>query len=543
MGGLVSGMPGRTRGIIGTAVVAVTLVALTACTAEQKPTTIAVTAGDIPSEDIIALLGERDAAVESAVDRLPDLIEAALDESAVPGLAVAVVSDGEVVYTDAFGERDTSTGEPVDVDTVFQIASLSKPLSATVVAKAMTEGALTWNTPVHELLPEFALSDPYVTEHGVIGDYFSHRTGLPTGGGDDLEDIGFDGEVILDRIRMLPLSDFRNTYNYSNFGLTIGAEAAAAALGMTWEDAAEQLLFEPLGMTSTSTSHDDFLAEENRATLHAKVGDGFEPLYDRDPDPQAPAGGVSSTVGDLAIWMNMVLASGEFDGEPYIDPEALLPATSAQMISSHTSAVQQRPGHYGYGFNVGPTVSGRVGVGHSGAFSLGAATAAQMIPELDLGIVVLTNGGPVGLPEAVSAEFLDLVQYGEITRDWVSDMAGFFQVYYNPAGDLAEQEPPTNPALPSALAEYAGTYSNEYFGDLVVSVDGDGLVGALGPDGGYTFPLEPWDGDTWSFVPTGENAPKGSLSSAAFSRDGAQVTTVMLGYFDKWGLGTWVRSG
>lgn len=529
------------RGMVVTAAVVVVLGTMTACTGEQKPAGVAVTTGDFPNEDVVALPGERDELVAAAVDELPKLIEAALKTSGVPGAAAAVVSKGEVVYSGAFGVRDTSTDDPVDVDTVFQIASLSKPLSATVVAKAVSDGAVTWDARVQDLLPDFAMSDPYVTDNGQIGDYFSHRTGLPTGGGDDLEEIGYDRAYILDHLRMLPLSDFRSTYHYSNFGLTTGAEAAASALGMSWEDAADQLLFEPLGMTSTSSSHDEFLEREDRAVLHAKVGDGFEPLYDRDPDPQAPAGGVSSTVGDIAKWMTLVLAGGEWDGEPYIDASALLEATSPHMISSHTGAVGQRPGHYGYGVNVSSSVAGRVSLSHSGGFALGAGTAATMIPALDLGIVVLTNGSPVGVPEAIAAEFFDLVQYGEVTRDWVTDMAGFFEAYYIPAGDLADQTRPSSPAAPGPPADYAGTYSNAYFGDLVVSVDGDGLVGALGPDGGHTFPIEPWDGDTWSFVPMGENSPEGSLSSASFVRDGEAIGSVVLGYFDKWGLGTWVR--
>lgn len=539
------------RGIAVTVVGAVTLATMAGCTFGQETGaagqaaagTVAVTPGDIPSQDVVALPGERDALVEAALERLPELIEEDLAESGVPGLAVAVVSEGEVVYTGAFGERDSSTGEPVEEDTVFQIASMSKPLSATVVAKIVSDGAVSWETPVRELLPDFQLADPYVTEHGQLADYFSHRTGLPTGGGDDLEDIGYERDYIFDHLGMIPLDDFRSSYHYSNFGLTTGAVAAAAAVDLSWEDATEQLLFEPLGMTSTSASYDDYLAAENRAVLHARVDGGFEPLYQRDPDPQAPAGGVSSTVGDLAEWVKLVLADGELDGETYIEPEALLAATSAQTVSSHNTTVTERPGHYGFGFNVGSTVAGRVNLNHSGAFTLGGATNTTLVPELDLGIVVLTNGTPVGLPESVSAQFLDLVQYGELTRDWLPLMAQFFiGVYGAPEGDLAGEDAPANAAPPAAASEFAGTYTNDYFGDLVVTADGDTLTGALGPEGGYTFGIEPWDGDTWSFVPTGENAPPGSLSSAGFSRDGGRVASVTLGYFDRWGLGTWVRA-
>lgn len=522
--------------------ITVAMGAATGCAASQ-PSTVAITIGDAPNADTVALPGDRDAAVEAAVKQLPDLVKKGLETTGVPGAAVAVVSNGEVIYSGGFGVRDTSTGTPVDVDTIFQIASLSKPLSATVVAKAITDGDLTWDTRVASELPGFSLADPYVTQNAQISDYFAHRSGLPTGGGDDLEDLGYDRDYILAHLGLIPLAPFRNTYQYSNFGITVGAEAAAAAAGMTWEDAARSLLFTPLGMTSTSATHADFLASADHAVLHAKTGPTtFEPLYDRQPDAEAPAGGVSSNVGDIAKWMKLVLSGGVLDGKPFIDPAPLLAMTSAQIVSGHNSAVDQRASHYGFGINVGTAAGGRVTLNHSGAFALGAATTATLVPSLGLGIVVLTNGTPVGLPEAVAAQFLDLVQYGHVTRDWVSDIGKYFAQAEAPVGDLAGQKRPADPAPSAALADYAGTYANPYFGDLVVTVDGDTLKGAMGPGGGYTFTIDPWNGDQRAFAPSGENAPRGSLSSATFSRSGGSASTVVLEYFDKWGLGTFSRA-
>jgi len=532
---------------------------LTACTAsaiaEPPPgSELAVALGETPNQDVVDLYTDRDTAVSAAVDALPDYIEKALEVTGVPGAQVAVVSNGEVVFEEAYGVRDVTTQEPVDLGTVFQIASLSKPLSSSVVSKAITDDAeLSWEDPVVTYLPDFALSDPYVTEHGKIADYFSHRTGIPTGAGDDLEDVGFDADYILSHLDQVPLASFRDTYQYSNFGLTVGGEAVAASRGQTWPQTAEELLFEPIGMTSTTTLHDDYLAADDRAAMHARTGEGqYEQLFDRDADAEAPAGGVASTAGDIAKWMTMVLANGEVDGEVFIDPLVLAKTYSAHSITGGDAQnLTSRTSHYGFGTNVGSTVTGRVTISHSGAFGWGAATNATMIPDLNLGIVVLTNGAPSGVPEMIVSEFVDLVQFGEETRPWMDLWPTVFAKFSDPAGDLAGEEAPAGAAPAGPAGDYVGTYTSPYFGNFVVTEENDTLTGALGPEAGYTFQIDPWDGDTLSFVPTGENALPGSLSSAVFVREGGQITGVTLTYFNKFpeeeqepnGLGVFTRVG
>lgn len=549
---------GIVRGIAVSAVAALAL-GITGCTFsddddKSSVSALAVTLGQSPTEDAVELYTDRDTAVAAAVDALPALIEQALEQTGVPGAAVAVVSNGEVVFEEGYGVRDVNTQEPIDVDTVFQIASLSKPLSASIVAKAITEDPdLSWQDTVVTYLPDFALKDPYVTEHGKIADYFSHRTGVPTGAGDDLEDIGFDVDYIMAHMDQIPLASFRDTYQYSNFGLTVGGEAVAASRGQTWAETAHELLFDPLGMTSTTTVHDEYLAAENRAAMHARTGEGqYEQLFDRNADAEAPAGGVASTVGDIAKWMNMVLADGEFEGAEFIDPLVLAQTYSAHAITGGDAHnLTSRTSHYGFGMNVGSTVGGRVILSHSGAFGWGTATNATMIPDLGIGIVTLTNGAPSGVPEAIASEFVDLVQFGEETRPWLELWPAQFAGFADPAGDLVGEEPPADAADAGPAADYVGTYSSPYFGEFVVTETGGILSGALGPEGGYTFELDPWDGDTLSFVPTGENALPGSLSSAVFVREGGQITGVTLTYFNKFpapgqepnGLGVFTRVG
>jgi len=520
-------------------------VAVSGCTAEESGGLEVLTGGS-PASDVIALsAGSSDVAVAravaAAVEQLPELAETAINETGVPGLAIGVVHNGEMIFAEGFGLREADSSDRVDSDTVFQVASVSKSISATVAARAVTQGAVEWDTPVSTLLPDFSLADTYVTENATIADYFSHRTGLATGAGDDLEDVGYERDYILDHLRYQPLDDFRSTYHYSNFGLTVGAEAVAAALDLPWEDAVRELVYEPLGMTSSSSSYADFVRQPNRATLHTLVDGNFQPLYERNPDPQAPAGGVSSTVGDLSKWMMMVLSNGEHSGQSFVAADALTPAITAQSISARAAAPDQRNGTYGYGFNVGSQASGRTTVSHSGGFVLGAGTNYQLVPSLDLGIVTLTNAAPIGTAEAINAQFLDLVQYGDVTRDWIGDYRGALAGLTAPTGDLVDESAPGTAGAAVYLSDYTGTYRNSYFGDLVVTEVDGALQAALGPRGNYLLELEPWDADTFSFVPTGENAPAGSLSSATFDRSGGAVSGVTLDFFNAQGWGTWRR--
>jgi CubicO group peptidase (beta-lactamase class C family) len=151
--------------------------------------------------------------VDSAVASLDGLVTDAMDRTGVPGVAVAVVYRDQVVYSKGFGVREVGRPETVDSDTVFQVASVSKPLASTVIARIVGDGVIRWDDPVRTSDPDFALSDPYVTEHATFADLLSHRGGLHTGAGDLLEDLGFDRDYILGHLDQQPLDPFRSSYN------------------------------------------------------------------------------------------------------------------------------------------------------------------------------------------------------------------------------------------------------------------------------------------------------------------------------------------
>lgn len=477
---------------------------------------------------------------ERAVQELPQIVADIMRRSQVPGMAVAVVIDGKTVLAQGYGTREAGKQAPVDAQTVFQIASISKSLSATVAAIEVSKGRASWDDPVSRYLPDFRLSNAYVSERATIGDFFAHRSGLPGTAGDDLEDLGFSRGDVIARLRLLPLDAFRTSYHYANFSTTIGAEAVAKAAGRPWEQLADDQLFKPLGMKSTSYRYGDFEARGNRAVLHAYQHGRFVPAGQRNADQQAPAGGVSSTVVDLAEWLKLLLADGQYQGKALIAPGALLPALSPQAFSARAHDLDSRSGFYGYGFNVNTELGGRPSMGHSGAFLMGTGTTFRIVPSAGIGIVVLTNGAPVGAAESVAASFTDTALYGKPTRDWFAAYNGAMKAFFEPQADLSGQADPAKPAASKALSQYTGRFDNPYFGPAEIQEANGALTLVLGPKG-MRIPLRHWDGDTYAFAPVGEAELVASLASIVFRMDQGRAQGFDIKFYDDSGQGRWVR--
>ena len=473
--------------------------------------------------------------IDDAVAKLDQLVADLMASTGVPGVAVAVVRGERTIYAKGFGTRHIGTQSPVDADTVFQLASVSKSVGATVVAREVGHGRIAWDSPMRERLPWFELSDREATHLVTIGDLYGHLSGLPDHIGDRLEDMGYDQRTVLERLRHVPLDGFRKKYHYTNFGLTAAGLAVAAAAGTDWATLSEQAIYVPLGMTRTSSRFADFAARSNRVTGHREV-DGkwvvVEPA--RMPDAQAPAASVTSSVNDMAKWLALLLGDGVFGGRRVVDANALMKATSPRFETSaagdgHTAS------YYGFGFNAGTTLAGRRSYSHSGGFGLGAATVFKVVPSTGLAVIVLTNGYPVGAPETLSAQFFDLVEHRAIQYDYAAIFGAIYAGIGAPEGSLVGVPAPTAPMPPSrALADYRGTYRNDYHGPLVVELVGGSLMLTLGP-APLRLPLAHWDADVFTFMLDNENAAPGTISKATFAPG-----RVTLEYYDHHGLGTFV---
>ncbi|KEF63086.1 uncharacterized protein A1O9_01062 [Exophiala aquamarina CBS 119918] len=453
--------------------------------------------------------------VRNAVDRLDDYIQTVLTQTGVPSIAAAVVYNDSVVYSNAFGIRTVGSNESVTPETVYQLASLSKSISSTIVAGLVSDGYLKWTSHANDLDPLIELSDPWITREVTVEDFFCHRSGLYGGAGDDIETFGYNRSEILPKLKYLaPTGSFRVAYQYSNYGVTCGAEAAASAAGGSWEDLAKSRLYERCNMSSTSSLNADFMQESNRASLHvlppnitdANLTEPYIKAPLRDPDAQAPAGGVTSNVLDLAQWLRLVLGNGTYNGEAVINSTNILYAHQPQIVRGLDPATGM-PGYYGLGWTVDYEApnSGRIFIGHAGAFSSGTRSIARLNIADGLGIVVLSNCFPTGTPDAVAFAFMDWVYHGNETRDWL----GFWDPLYN---ELNMQISGTDPGFdvsPSSSgnssggplpgpAVYAGVYSNDYVGRVNITATDSTSNRNLTLDiGSRSLPLTYWDSNVY----------------------------------------------
>ncbi len=284
--------------------------------------------------------------------------------------------------------------------------------------------------------------------------------------------------------------------------MTAGGESAAVAAGLTWEELADEVLFVPAGMTSTSMRFSAYEAAENRAEQHVRTDGRWEAAFDRMPDAQAPAGGVSSNVIDLAQWLRLQLAGSALDGEQVIDENALdLTHTTKILKSPPLPTIADSPRSYG------------------------------------LGIVVLTNGEPIGVPEAITDAYFDQLQTGSWPDDifaiWTERFSGLY-------GEPEEFDDPGADRVPALDDDaYTGTYTNDYVGDIEVIVTDGALAVVVGPAEG-TFVLTHIAANTFTYVQDPE-LPE-FLSAAIFEigPDGVATTLAMSG-FDAEGMGTLER--
>jgi CubicO group peptidase (beta-lactamase class C family) len=485
--------------------------------------------------------------IDQSFGKLDEIVKRAMEQTGVPGISVGVVFDDQVLYQNGYGVRSTETKEPVQAETVFQIASLSKPVSATIMAGLVGggkwnncgKGKFAWEDPLVKYAPNVVLSDPWVTDHVTFKDLFAHRSGLPGAlAGNDLESIEYDRDTILRRLRYVPIEGFRNKYSYSNFGMTLAGDVAAKAAGSNWEDVSEQVLFDPVGMASTSMRHQGYLNQANRAELHVKIDGQWKPAFKRNPDAQAPAGGASSNVVDLARWVRLSLKGGMLGDQPIIDKEAL-DATHTPLIMKGppTPTIADPASFYALGWNIDMTPYGEVQWDHSGAFSVGASTVAKLIPSEGLGIVVLTNGAPIGVPEAIAETYFHHLHSIPVTDDevlalWQQRFAGLY-------GEPPNISKPAHPTAARPDTAYVGTYTNPYVGDIEIVAQNWNLDIVEGPND-MRFTLEHLDGDTFIYKHDPELPDYPAIVKFTVGPNGV-ATALTNSAFDATGLGTLTR--
>lgn len=440
----------------------------------------------------------------AALQGLDEYVQAALEAWEVPGLAIAVVKDDVVIYEKGFGMADVGAGSPVDEHTQFAIASNSKAFTATAIGLLVEEGKLDWDDPVLSYLPGFQLYDPVATRKLTIRDLLCHRAGLGTWGG-DLTWFGTDlsREEILERIRYQePVYDFRTGYRYNNLMFLLAGQVVAKVSGQSWDDFVKTRFFAPLGMTRSITAlaeMDNFANVSKAYTRH--LGENHEIPY-RKVDGVGPAASIQSTVHDLAQWVRMQLDSGRYEGRRIVSPETLEETRKPHNLLNVSAGAKRMNPHthfsaYGLGW-VLFDYHGRKVVTHSGGMD-GMYSRVGMIPEENLGVIVLTNRDNHSLMNALVFEVYDRLM-GLEKKDWSElYLAGVKKGEEKgiQLRETLELQLNRDRSLAREAAEYTGTYYDPVYGQAKVSLREAELILTLEHHEGMEAVLKPWKGDTF----------------------------------------------
>ncbi|MEM7223241.1 MAG: serine hydrolase [Pseudomonadota bacterium] len=408
-----------------------------------------------------------------AADPFDDLVARAMAHWQVPGLALAAVQDGEVVVEQVYGLRDVEAGLPVTPETLFQLGSVTKSLTASGLALLAGQGAFDWDAPVDGLLPGFALTDADVTAR----DLMTHRSGVPRH--DALWYLeAYDRDQLIRRLgHLTPTRERGAAFQYSNLMVMAAGALAGHLAGTTWEDFTRTRLLEPLAMDNARLSLAGFLAAPNRATGYFPGEPGRIRIPPRDTDQIAPAAALYADLEDMIRYLRFLLARG--------DP---------LVLPGEIERLWRGDGGYGLGFYLRDHRGFRV-VRHGGVID-GYAAELLLAPEADIGIVVLSNlSGANPVPRLVAKTLLDRLLNLE-PIDWIGRRMARDAAAPRPAYKLVALGTPARP-----LAAYAGRYRHPAYGTMEIAPEPDGprLQGRLH---GIDFLLVPRGGDLWQVAET-----------------------------------------
>jgi CubicO group peptidase (beta-lactamase class C family) len=408
------------------------------------------------------------------LDDLDSLIQEAMAEWQVPGLAIAVVQHDEPVLVKAFGQRDVEADLPVTTDTQFTLCSVTKSFTATGLAMLADERRLDWMKPVREYLPEFRLHDPVATDRITVADLLSHHSGLPRHDwvwmpGD------FSRQQMLTAMQYLePSRDIRQSYQYQNLGYLAAGMIAERITGQSWEDFTRNRILQPLGMRHVGFSPEDLEQAADSARPYVMVDDqrrrtALWPIRD------TPAGGINAAISDMVNYLRFHLADGTFNGARLLSAAGVRSMQTPRVHAGRSEFAETGDQHYGFGLGC-HHYRGERAVGHDGGW-IGWSTRMDMLPDRKLGVVVLTNRAPSPVPQMLCHVVFDRI-CGKEPVPWFERFHARRQQFLaqqqeNRQVRITARKPDTRPS--HALADYAGDYENPGYGRIGIEASDDTL--------------------------------------------------------------------
>jgi len=409
-------------------------------------------------------------------------VQQAVTDWHVPGLAIAVVKDGKVMFAKGYGVRELGKPDKVDTQTIFAIASTTKAMTAACAAMLVDEGKLHWDDKVTDYLPGFQLYDPYVTRELTVRDLFLHDSGV--GNTDYLwAFMNIPADDMLRHLRLVkPEYGFRDGFVYQNIFYITAGKVIEKASGMPWEDFVQKRIFTPLKMTRSVPAFSKTKAMPNQSSAHIKVDSTIAVAQKDVTDAIGPAGGVWSSVEDMAKWVKCMLDSSKYNGSQRL----LKPASWAALLKPQTfvpesefyPTVRVTKPHwitYGLGWFQQDYQGQKVDF-HTGSLT-GLVAINGMIVDKKVGVYILANLDHAEVRHALMFKAFDYFALGG-NRDWSKE---FLTLY----GDIrakrekstkeyeAKRVMGTHPTLD--LKAYAGTYTDPLYGTVIITAAADKL--------------------------------------------------------------------
>ncbi|HSD18307.1 MAG TPA: serine hydrolase [Thermomonas sp.] len=445
--------------------------------------------------------------------RFDDFVASVQKQFDVPGVAVAIVKDGQVVLERGYGVRELGKPDKVDAHTMFAIASNTKAFTATALNMLQDEGKLKTSDRVIDHLPWFRMSDPYVTREMRIRDLLAHRSGLGLGAGDLLywPTTTYSTREVAERLKDVPLTGgFREQYAYDNILFGVAQLVVEEASGMPFKQFLERRILQPLGMAETRYNSDDLRPGDNVATGHAKFDfKDLRPVSVTSWHNVSGAGGLYSSVHDIARWMNVQLAGGVYAGSGDSAKRLFSEARQREMWTVLTPIPVGKPSvpglapmapnfmGYGQGWNLSDYAGERL-AWHTGGWP-GQVSRLTLVPGEKIGVIVLTSGEVGQAFHAITYEALDMM-LGRNGNDWLQAYAASYAKAQGNADEdwqkhVAARDAASKPSL--ALAKYAGTYRDPWYGDVSIRQGAKGLEMQFSKTAALLGDIEHWQHDTF----------------------------------------------
>ncbi|WP_205942961.1 serine hydrolase domain-containing protein [Pedobacter frigidisoli] len=409
--------------------------------------------------------------------QIDSVVEKTLTTFNVPGIAVSVIKDGKIIHLKGYGVRSIKTNQKVDENTLFGVASNTKALTAAALGMLVDEKKITWDTKVTDVIPEFKMYDAYVTSEFTIRDLLTHRSGLGLGAGDLMiwpDSSTVDKKQLIHNLRYLkPVSSFRTKYDYDNLMYIVAGDVVARVSGITYEDFIESRIIKPLGMTKTAASWYRLKDKSNVIDGHAPYEGKLLPVGLSFGEIANAAGGIYSNVTDMSKWVMAMMNGGKYGDS--MDKKLFTPAVARELWTPQTIITGGNPASfssYGLGWFLS-NVNGNFQATHTGGLS-GIVTQVTILPDLKLGIIVLTNqqSGAAfsAITNSIKDGYLGIKGQNRIKTYNDNRLANEKQaneMVTKVWADISAQQK-SNATKPD-VKSYFGTYRDAWFGEVTIS--------------------------------------------------------------------------